>query len=75
MFASISAASLSFIVLAIYLLKQYLSFNFSFRLSLQGLHFGAISQYYFSIYIAVIALLLLYLDYFFRNLLSKKKGV
>ncbi|MDR0791729.1 MAG: hypothetical protein LBE82_00355 [Chitinophagaceae bacterium] len=73
MLGCISAVSLGLIVLTIYLLKKYFSFNFSFRFQMPAFHLGALSQYYFSIYIAVIVLFLLFLDYFFRSFWNNKK--
>ena len=50
MISGISAVSLGLIVLAIYLLKHYLSFNFAIHLQVPSFSLDAISQYYFDIY-------------------------
>jgi uncharacterized membrane protein YozB (DUF420 family) len=73
MISGISAVSLGLIVLAIYLLKHYLSFNFSFQIQLPSFKLDTISQYYFDMYIAALILVLISLDHLFRNFWNKKK--
>jgi len=73
MISCISAVSSGLIVMAIYLLKHYLSFNFAIHLQIPSFKPDAISQYYFDIYIAVLILVLVYLDHLFRNFWNKKR--
>ena len=68
-----SMVSLGLIVMAIYLLKKYLSFNFAFHFQLPSLKLGSLSQYYFDIYIAILMIVLIYIDYLFRSFWNKKK--
>jgi hypothetical protein len=67
----ISATSLSIIGMAIYLLRNYLKWNFSF--SMPRFPQESISQYGFFIYIALLMLILIGLDTFFRHIRQKHK--
>jgi len=73
MICSISAVSVGLIVLAFYLLKHFLSFNFAVHIQIPSFSLDSISQYYFDIYIAVLILVLISLDHLFRNIWYKKK--
>lgn len=73
MLSCISAVSLGLIVTAIYLLKKYLLFNFSFNFQRASFKLNFLSQYYFEIYIAVLILVLIFFDYLFRILWNKKE--
>ena len=73
MISCLSAVSLGLIVLAIYLLKHYLSFNFAIHIQIPSFKPDTISQYYFDIYIAVLILVLISLDHLFRNYWYKRR--
>ena len=73
MISSISAVSFGLILMAYFLLKPYLSFNFAVHFQLPSFTIGSLSQYYFDMYIAVLILVLISLDHLFRNYFYKKK--
>jgi len=73
MLSCISTASAGLIILAIYLLKHYLSFNFAVFIKLPTISLDALSQYYFDMYIAVLILVLISLDHLFRNYWYKRR--
>jgi hypothetical protein len=68
--AIVTVVSLGLVVMAVYLLRNYLTTDITF--SMPVFHIGSVSHYLFFAYIAILALLLLGLDYFFRYLREKK---
>lgn len=72
MIGGISVVSLGLIVMSVYLLKNYFSFDFAFHFQLPYLKLGSLSQYYFDIYIAILVLVLIGFDYLFRSYWHKK---
>ena len=68
----ISAVSLCLIGMAGFLMRESLVVDFTFRLP----HFtlGSLSKYYFSIYIAVLTVVLIGLDNYFRHIWLKRKN-
>ena len=69
----ISTVSLCLIAMAVYLLEDYLSVDFSFHLPAFKISVESISGYGFSFYIAFLIGVLVALDYYFRNVLNKRK--
>ena len=69
----ISTVSISLILLATYLLKDHLSFNFSFRIPASFFSPQSKTIFGFSVYIASLILLLMFIDRFFRNMHEKKR--
>ena len=69
----ISTVSLGLISMGIYLMKDYLTENFTFQWPTIKLLAVSISKYGFSIYIAFLIFILIGLDNFFRNVWNKHK--
>jgi hypothetical protein len=69
----LSMVSLCLIAMAVYLLEDYLSVDFSFHLPAFKISVESISGYGFSFYIAFLIGVLAGLDYYFRNALNKRK--
>ena len=69
----ISIVSMSLILLATYLLTGHLSFNFSFRIAASFFSPQSKTIFGFSVYIALLILLLMFIDRFFRNMHEKKR--
>ena len=70
----ISAVSLGLISMAGFLMKDYLSFDYAFTMPRINFTFGSLSKYSFSIYIAVLSLILIGLDNHFRHVFIKRKN-
>ena len=70
----ISAVSLGLISMAGYLMKDYLSFDYTFTLPHINFTLVSLSKYGFSIYIAVLTLILIGLDNHFRHVWIKRKS-
>lgn len=73
MLGSLSVVSLGLIAMAAYLLKKYFSFDFAFHFQLPSLKLNSVLQYSFSIYIATLILVLVFLDHIFRTFWNKRK--
>ena len=73
MISCLSTVSAGLIIMAIFLLKHYLLFNFAIHIQVPSLKLDTISQYYFDMYIAALILVLISLDHLFRNFWNKKK--
>ena len=70
----ISAVSPGLISMAGYLMKDYLSFDYTFTLPRINVTWVSLSKYGFSIYIAVLTLILIGLDNHFRHIWIKRKN-
>ena len=70
----ISAVSLGLISMAGYLLKDHLAFDFTFTLPHINFTLVSLSKYGFSVYVAVLACILIGLDTYFRHVMQKRKN-
>ena len=70
----LSTVSLGMIAMAVYLLRDYLSDNFTFHLPTFASLIESVSKYGFCFYIAFLTIVLISLDYYFRSAYQKHKS-